>query len=247
MAKSDDESAFLGMVISTIEGALVLKEHLFAVASTGSPEGVSSLVLFGSSEKQVQRAVVLASAKFLGRVEKTNNEGKRWVASVKDIGASPYDEQALWDVVQKSTDKPMEAAKPPPGSRGIDQILSDTRAKLSRITPAQAYEELKNANTPQPVYLVDIRPVAQREKEGGIDGSLIIERNVLEWRFDPRCDSRLPIVDRYDLRVIIFCQEGYTSSLAAYALQELGLLNATDVVGGYRAWKEAGLPVDITN
>jgi len=67
---------------------------------------------------------------------------------------------------------------------------------------------------------------------------------VLEWRFDPRSPSRLTIVDQYDLRVIVFCQDGSASSLAAVSLNKLGLLNATDIVGGYRAWKEAGLPVD---
>jgi rhodanese-related sulfurtransferase len=94
------------------------------------------------------------------------------------------------------------------------------------------------------VFLVDIRPAAQREQEGGIHGSLIIERNVLEFSLDPRSDARLSIVDRYDLRVIVFCQEGDASSLAAISLHELGLLNATDIIGGYAAWKEAGLPVD---
>jgi rhodanese-related sulfurtransferase len=76
-------------------------------------------------------------------------------------------------------------------------------------------------------------------------GALFIERNVLEWRFDPRSDARLKVADRYDLRFIVICQEGYTSSMAARALQELGLWNASDVVGGYRAWKEAGLPDKI--
>jgi len=68
----------------------------------------------------------------------------------------------------------------------------------------------------------------------------------LEWRFDPRCtDGRLEIANRYDLRIIIFCQEGYTSSLAAASLQDLGLLNATDIDGGYKAWKDANLPVEV--
>jgi rhodanese-related sulfurtransferase len=128
--------------------------------------------------------------------------------------------KALWDVVRKSARSPIDPLTPPPGSRGIDQILSDARAKLQRITPRQAYDEFHDPRLPGPVFLVDIRPAEQREKEGGIHGSLIVERNVLEWRFDPRSDSRLAIVDRYDLRVIVFCQEGYTSSLAAFALHE---------------------------
>lgn len=132
---------------------------------------------------------------------------------------------------------------PPPGSRGIDEILAEARSQLLRISPHAALAEVQSS-TPQPV-LVDIRPAAQRAAEGGIKGSLIIERNVLEWRFDPRSSARLPVADRYDLRVIVFCQEGYTSSLAAKALQDLGLGRATDMEGGYRAWREAGLPGKI--
>lgn len=128
-------------------------------------------------------------------------------------------------------------------SRGIDEILEEARAHLKRLTPREALAEIKQKLGP-PVVLVDIRPAGQRGAEGEIEGALIIERNVLEWRFDPRCDARLPQA-RFDLRVIIFCQESYTSSLAARALQELGLMKATDIDGGYRAWKEAGLPDSI--
>ena len=76
-----------------------------------------------------------------------------------------------------------------------------------------------------------------REAEGLLPGALIIERNVLEWRFDPSCDARLPIAD-YDLQIIVVCQEGYTSSLAAASLQDLGIHQAADVIGGYAAWRE---------
>ena len=89
--------------------------------------------------------------------------------------------------------------------------------------------------------LVDIRPAAQRAAEGEIPGALIVERNVLEWRFDPASDARLPQAG-YDLQVIVVCSEGYTSSLAAAALQDLGVRHATDLDGGFRAWKAAGLP-----
>lgn len=90
--------------------------------------------------------------------------------------------------------------------------------------------------------LVDIRPAAQRAAEGQVPGALVIERNVLEWRFDPSCEARLPQVRGYGLRVIVMCSEGYTSSLAAAALHELEQIRATDVVGGFRAWAAAGLP-----
>jgi rhodanese-related sulfurtransferase len=91
--------------------------------------------------------------------------------------------------------------------------------------------------------LVDIRPEGQRAIEGSIPGALVVERNVLEWRFDPESDSRLPVATDHDLQVILFCSEGYTSSLAAAVLQDLGLWRATDVVGGFHAWHAAGLPI----
>ena len=81
-----------------------------------------------------------------------------------------------------------------------------------------------------------------RSAEGEVPGALVVERNHLEWRFDPECDSRLPEVIGYDQHVIVLCSEGYTSSLAAAALQILGLRSATDVIGGFRAWRDRGLP-----
>jgi rhodanese-related sulfurtransferase len=85
--------------------------------------------------------------------------------------------------------------------------------------------------------VVDIRPAAQRAVEGGLTGALIVERNVLEWRFDPASDACLEIAS-YDLLVIVLCQEGYTSSLAAASLQDLGIHRATDVIGGWAAWRD---------
>ena len=90
---------------------------------------------------------------------------------------------------------------------------------------------------------MDIRPAAQRAAEGEVPGALVIERNVLEWRFDPASDARLPQAGRYDLPVIVMCSQGYTSSLAAASLQDLGLTAATDLDGGFQAWATAGLPV----
>jgi len=141
----------------------------------------------------------------------------------------------------------MTSPVPPPRSKGISKILTEARSHLERITPSQALTELQAPTTPSstPVLLVDIRPALQRAAEGEITRSLVIGRNVLEWRFDPRCEARLRVADRYDLRVIVMCQEGYTSSLAAKALQDLGLENATDLEGGYRAWRESGLPEGI--
>jgi rhodanese-related sulfurtransferase len=125
----------------------------------------------------------------------------------------------------------------PPGSRSIDQVLASARNRLHRLSPRQAMRAAGDG-----AVLVDIRPAAQRADEGEIPGALIVERNVLEWRFDPASDARLPQAS-YDLRVIVVCSEGYTSSLAAAALQDLGVRQATDLDGGFRAWQAAGLPV----
>lgn len=127
----------------------------------------------------------------------------------------------------------------PPGSRGIAEILAAARTRLHRIGPAEALAVQGNGGV-----LVDIRPHWQRQAEGGIPGTIVVERNHLEWRFDPRSDARLAIADRYDLPIVVVCSEGYTSSLAAAALQDLGLWRATDLVGGFQAWKADGLPVE---
>ena len=125
----------------------------------------------------------------------------------------------------------------PRGARSVDELLADARSRLTRVTPAEAAARIAAG-----AVLVDIRPAAQRAREGEVPGALIVERNVLEWRFDPRSDARLPLASSYDLDVIVLCSEGYTSSLAADALRTLGLTRATDVVGGFVAWKAAGLP-----
>ena len=120
---------------------------------------------------------------------------------------------------------------------GIAEILANARARLSRVDPYETSQALARG-----AVLIDIRPAAQRAEFGEIPGAIVIERNVLEWRLDPRSDARLPFAGDYDLQVIITCQEGYTSSLAAAALQDLGLRRATDLAGGFKAWREAGLP-----
>jgi rhodanese-related sulfurtransferase len=125
----------------------------------------------------------------------------------------------------------------PAGARGIEEILADARGRLRRVTPGEAFREQAEG-----AMLIDIRPASQRAGEGEIPGSAIVERNHLEWRLDPGCDARLPWVTGYDHRIIVVCQEGYTSSLAAAALHDLGLGRATDLIGGFRAWSAAGLP-----
>jgi rhodanese-related sulfurtransferase len=125
----------------------------------------------------------------------------------------------------------------PPDARSIDELLADARRRITRIDPHREAARVAAGG-----ILVDIRPAAQRAAEGEVPGALVVERNVLEWRFDPASEARLPVATGFDLDVIVLCSEGYTSSLAADALRSLGLTRATDVVGGFAAWAAAGLP-----
>ena len=124
----------------------------------------------------------------------------------------------------------------PQRPRNVDALLAEARADLVRLTPEDAVRAQAAG-----AVLVDIRPEADRRAEGEIPGAVVIERTVLEWRLDPACEARLPLAS-YDLHVVVVCNEGYSSSLAAATLQELGVRRATDLVGGFRAWKAAGLP-----
>ena len=117
------------------------------------------------------------------------------------------------------------------GSR-IDAVLDRARSQLSRLPADEVPAALARG-----ALLVDIRPAAQRAAEGEVPAALVIERNVLEWRCDPTSDARLPEAVDDDVEWVVLCSEGYTSSLAAAALKELGLHRATDVVGGYQALK----------
>jgi rhodanese-related sulfurtransferase len=121
---------------------------------------------------------------------------------------------------------------------GIDQLLEKARRRLRRVTPQQAAEEQAKG-----ALLVDTRTHEQQTRDGKIPGALVIDRTVIEWRLDPSSPSRVPEATDHDIRVIVICAEGYSSSLAAVSLLDLGLKNATDVIGGFEAWKAAGLPV----
>ncbi|MEU8959216.1 rhodanese-like domain-containing protein [Streptomyces sp. NPDC048518] len=121
---------------------------------------------------------------------------------------------------------------------GIDELLERVRLDLDRLTPQEAYETAEGGG-----LLVDIRYAALRERDGLIPGALVVERNELEWRLDPRGSHRASEATGHDLRVVVVCNEGYASSLAAVSLRQLGLRHATDLVGGFQAWRAAGLPV----
>ncbi|KAI6043593.1 Rhodanese-like domain-containing protein [Pisolithus marmoratus] len=244
-----DDDRFLRHVADIIRARLPTR-HLFALATTGAPSpssltNANTLVITGSDADDVQSAVLLASSKFLGRVVSLTNDGDLMSAAIEDIGASSYDSAALWDVLHKSVRAPLSRLVPPPGSCSTLQLINAARAKLQRVTPQQAWDILHDPTYSTPAFLVDIRSVAERTRSGGIHGSLIIERNMLERRFDPRCEDKLAIADRYDLRIIVYCEDGWASSLAAASLHEIGMWNATDIIGGFQAWKAARLPGQV--
>ncbi|TDU03857.1 rhodanese-related sulfurtransferase [Streptomyces sp. 846.5] len=122
---------------------------------------------------------------------------------------------------------------------GIDELLEREREQLDRLSPEEAAAAVSESGA----VLVDIRYAALRERDGTVPGALVVERNELEWRLDPLCDYRLPEATGHDLHIIVLCNEGYASSLAARSLQALGLRRATDLIGGFQAWAAAGLPV----
>jgi rhodanese-related sulfurtransferase len=120
----------------------------------------------------------------------------------------------------------------------VEQLLDDARGRLHRLTPDEAFAAARRG-----ALLVDIRSDSQRERDGTVPGSRFVARNVLEWRLDPACPHRDETLARPRERIILLCDEGCQSSLAAATLQQLGLRHATDVIGGFRAWRSAGLPV----
>jgi rhodanese-related sulfurtransferase len=121
---------------------------------------------------------------------------------------------------------------------GIDALLERVRVGLDRVGPEEAHTAAAAG-----ALLVDIRYAALRERDGLIPGALVVERNELEWRLDPQGSHRAAEATGHDLHVVVICNEGYASSLAAASLQQLGLHRATDLDGGFQAWRAAGLPV----
>ena len=121
----------------------------------------------------------------------------------------------------------------------IDELLARERRRLDRVAVGEALDAVRDG-----AVLVDIRSEVQRARDGVIPGAVFHPRNVLEWRCDASSGYDDPRLSG-DLgrRIILVCNEGYQSSLAAATLQELGFARATDLVGGFRAWAAAGLPV----
>lgn len=128
----------------------------------------------------------------------------------------------------------------PPARTTINDLLEAARRRLDRVSPRQALEAMQ-----ADAVLVDIRSDLQRERDGAIPGAVVHPRNVLEWRVDPASGHSDPqLSGDFDRRLILLCDEGYASSLAAATLRDLGFARATDVAGGFQAWRGDGLPVE---
>ena len=119
----------------------------------------------------------------------------------------------------------------------IDELLERARANLARVTPAEAAAAVAERNA----LLLDIRADSQRAADGTVPQARFVARNVLEWRLDPACEHRDPELASYERPVILMCNEGYQASLAAATLKDLGIDGATDMIGGFQAWRDAGL------
>jgi rhodanese-related sulfurtransferase len=121
--------------------------------------------------------------------------------------------------------------------RSIDEVLAEARAQLDRVDPASLTTEIADG-----AIVIDIRPLEQRTRDGELPSAIVIDRNVLEWRLDPSSEYRIGAIDSHDTRIVIVCNEGYQSSLAAAELRQLGLHRATDLTGGFQAWRAMHAP-----
>jgi rhodanese-related sulfurtransferase len=121
----------------------------------------------------------------------------------------------------------------------IDDLLSEVRERIDRVSPEEAVAEVRAG-----ALLVDIRSESQRAADGVVPGAMYHPRNVLEWRMDPASGATDPAVGGLERRVIVMCDAGYASSLAAETLREIGFARAADLDGGFQAWRDAGLPVE---
>ena len=128
---------------------------------------------------------------------------------------------------------------PPPSSSAIDRQLERARASLERVSARRAFEEQQAG-----ALIVDTRTFEQRRVQGDVPGALRIDRTILEWRLDPTGPWHIDEIADAESRVIVLCRQGFSSSLAAASLRQIGLSRATDVIGGFEAWRDAGLPVE---
>lgn len=216
--------------------SLTSNPYLFiiTIATTfgGIPPGPMPGILYilSSSSQITERAIQISYSKFVGRIASSSytfsspdrnylagpnlglaTKEQEWMARINDLHVSSFDSDILHFIITSASRTPLDPSTAPPNSKSINTILAEAQARLQRVTPRQAYKELRSNLMDVPTILIDIRSKAQRDEFGWIEGSVAVERNILEWKFDPRSETRLKIADRYDLRVIVFDQDGITS------------------------------------
>jgi len=207
MSRSEDQ-AFVEVLASKIHHVMALhSSYLFAICpSVIGMGGTATLAFCGAPQRLVTKASILAGLRFKTRLAELQDLDGTWIGcldprpGIENWEPIVHDEDVLWDIIRKAASS-ISPSEPPAGSRGIERRLIEARTRLDRLSPAEAYREAI-----QDSILVDIRPESQRLVYGCIPGALIIERNDLEWSFDPRSNERLPIADRYDLRIIVYDQ-----------------------------------------
>jgi rhodanese-related sulfurtransferase len=123
----------------------------------------------------------------------------------------------------------------------VEELLAEAATEIDRLSPAEAHEAAQQGD-----LLIDIRPMEQRQRDGLVPAATVVDRNVLEWRLDPEGEHRNPDLARRDRRIILICNEGYQSVLAAATLRRFGL-DSCDVVDGVQGWMAAGLPLEATS
>jgi rhodanese-related sulfurtransferase len=251
--------------VSTIFGNGLKTVFLNVSWGFDSPQSATTTIV-GSQARTLEPIIsLLLHQHFAGRLNKLHSSALQGTPHaveetyILSTWNASEDEPVLLSILRDaiaSADERSQAALPRPlppvGAISVDQLLAEARSTFKRISASEAHAAFISSTTTQSpssspsTFLVDIRPAAQRVSEGGISGALIIERNILERRLDPQCDARLlypaGLTDRYDNRIVVFCSEGYASSLAAASLVRLGLLEATDIIGGFKAWKQESLP-----
>jgi rhodanese-related sulfurtransferase len=156
---------------------------------------------------------------------------------MRDLSLKPAVARHSIAVIRPPTPAP-EQGRPPAGPTTVEQMLRAARARLHRVAPCDAHAVIRAG-----ALLIDIRSDSQRARDGLIPGARFVPRNVLEWRMDPACPHRDAGLARPDAHIVLVCDEGHQSSLAAVILHGFGLWRATDLIGGFQAWRSVGLSV----
>lgn len=254
-----------------IASLLLLSPHLFLLAPSDTRGGWNGVVVLGSEVGMVERTIEGLRARF-GRRLKTDSRlgpggfkedrGRVWMGWIDGLdGWGMEDEESIWAILGRATvtlNGSEEPAKPvpPPGSRGIEEMVKRARRKFLGLSPQETWEELHQPLTSEGSnqlgattkftkarYLIDIRPSEDRRSQGRIPNALPIELAKLEVSLDPRLsveEGRTSLATDYDVRYILISEDGRASALAVLRLMEMGLWNVSDVIGGFKAWRAGG-------